>query len=139
MNDWQIVFLGIMAVALVAMAVMQVVTSLALVRVSREVASAVRDMQRDVKPLIDKATRMTDDAARLTQLALTQVERVDRLVSTLSVRVEETAAAVQGAIARPKQQGATLIAAFRGVLAAIREFQGRQSSPRDDEETLFVG
>ncbi|HXT71888.1 MAG TPA: DUF948 domain-containing protein [Vicinamibacterales bacterium] len=139
MTDWQLIALGTIAAALVAMAVMQVVTAFALMRASREVATAVREVQRDIRPLIDKATRMTDDAARVTELALVQVERVDRLVSTLSQRVEETAAAVQGAISRPMQQGLTLIAAFRGVMAAVREWQGRQTSSRDDEDPLFVG
>jgi len=138
-TDWQLIALGTIAAALVAMAVMQVVTAFALMRASREVATAVREVQRDIRPLIDKATRMTDDAARVTELALVQVERVDRLVSTLSQRVEETAAAVQGAISRPMQQGLTLIAAFRGVMAAVREWQGRQTSSRDDEDPLFVG
>ncbi len=139
MTDWQVIFLGIMAAALVAMAVMQLVMSLALLRASREVATAVREMQRDMRPLIDKATRMTDDAARVTQLALTQIERVDHLVATFSTRVEETASLVQGAIAGPLQHGVTLVAAFRGVMAAIRDWQGRQPATRDDEDPLFVG
>ena len=139
MTDWQVIFLGIMAAALVTMAAMQIVMSLALLRASREVATAVREVQRDIRPLIDKATRMTDDAARVTELALAQIERVDRLVSNLSQRVEETAAAVQGAISRPMQQGVTLIAAVRGVMAAVRDWQGRQTSARDDEDPLFVG
>lgn len=139
MTDWQVIFLGIMAVALVVMAVMQIVMSLALLRASREVTAAVREVQQDIRPLIDKATRMTDDAARVTQLALVQIERVDRLVSALSQRVEETAAAVQGAIRRPMQQGVTLIAAFRGVMAAIRDFRGRPSAARDEDDPLFVG
>src|SRR5690349_8905696 len=128
-----------MAAALVTMAAMQIVMSLALLRASREVATAVREVQQEIRPLIDKATRMTDDAARVTQLALAQIERVDRLVSTLSQRVEATAAAVQGAIARPREQGMTLVAAFRGVMAAIRESQGRRSAAHDDDDPLFVG
>ena len=139
MNDWQVVFLGVMAVALAVMATMQIVTALALLRATREISGAVRELQRDIRPLIDKATRMTDDAARVTALALVQVERVDRLVSSLAVRIEETVSIVQGAVIQPMKQGATIIAAFRGILAAVREWQGRQAAARDDEDPLFVG
>jgi hypothetical protein len=138
-TDWQVTFLGIMAVALAVMATMQIVTALALLRATREISGAVREIQRDVRPLIDKATRMTDDAARVTALALVQVERVDQLVSSLAARIEETVGIVQGAVVQPMKQGATVVAAFRAVLAAVREWQGRQAAVRDDEETLFVG
>lgn len=139
MTDWQVVFLGIMAVALAVMATVQIVTALALLRATREISGAVRELQRDVRPLIDKATRMTDDAARVTALALVQVERVDKLVTSLAARIEETVGIVQDAVVQPMKQGATVVAAFRGVLAAVREWQGRQAAARDDEDPLFVG
>ena len=139
MTDWQVTFLGIMAVALAVMATMQIVTALALLRATREISGAVRDIRQDIRPLIDKATRMTDDAARVTALALVQVERVDRLVTSLAARIEETVGIVQGAVVQPMKQGATVVAAFRGVLAAVREWQGRQAAARDDEDPLFVG
>jgi hypothetical protein len=138
-TDWQVVFLGIMAVALVVMAAMQLVMALALLRASREVAGAVRQIQRDIGPLIDKATRMTDDAARVTALTLAQLERIDQLAASLATRVEATVGIVQDAIAQPLKQGATVIAAFRAVSAVIREWQGRNSAARDDEDPLFVG
>ena len=139
MTDWQLVFLGIISLSLVVMAVMQIVMSLALLKASREVTTAVRELQQEVRPLIDKATRMTDDAARVTALALVQVERVDRLVTSLSARGEETMTTVQDAIAQPVRQGATVIAAFKAVVAAFRDWQSRNTSPRDDEDPLFVG
>lgn len=139
MSDWQVIFLGVMAVALVVMAATQVLVSLTLLRATRQVTESVAALQRDLRPLIDKATKITDDAARVTALALTQVERIDRLVGTLSVRVEETFGIVQEAIVQPMKQGAAFMAAFRAVIGAIREWQGRSAAPRDDEDPLFVG
>jgi hypothetical protein len=138
-TDWQVIFLGIMAGALVVMAVMQFMMAQALLRASREVAGAVREIQRDLGPLIDKATRMTDDAARVTALTLAQLERADRLVASLAMRVEATVGIVQDAIVQPMKQGATIIAAIRAVTAVIREWQERKSAARDDEDPLFVG
>jgi hypothetical protein len=138
-TDWQVVFLGIMAVALAVMATMQIVTALALLKATREISGAIREIQRDIKPLIDKTTRMADDAARVTALALAQIERVDSVVATLASRIEETAGIVQNAVVQPMKHGATLVAAFRAVFAAVREWQGRQAAARDDEDPLFVG
>ena len=139
MSDWQVVFLGIMALALVAMAVAQIMISVALVKASRQMSDAVLGIQRDLRPLIDKATRMTDDAARVTSLVAVQLERVDRLVASLSVRIDETMTVVQEAVVSPLKQGATVIAALRGLFAAFREWQGRSAPAREDEGPLFVG
>ena len=139
MTDWQVVFLGIMAVALAVMATMQIVTALALLKATREISGAIREIQRDIKPLIDKTTRMADDAARVTALALAQIERVDRVVATLASRIDETVGIVQHAVVQPMKQGATVVAAFRAIFAAVREWQGRQAAARDDEDPLFVG
>ena len=139
MSDWQVIFLGVMAAALVAMAVAQVMISVALIRTTRQMSEAVQTIQRDLRPLIDKATRMTDDAARVAAMAATQIERVDRLVASLSSRIDETVAAVQEAVVSPLKQGATVIAAVRAIVAAFREWQGRNAGAREDEGPLFVG
>jgi hypothetical protein len=138
-SEWQVVFLGVMAVALVAMAAAQVMISVALMRATRQLSATVQSIQRDLGPLIDKAHRMTDDAARVAALAVTQLERVDRLVSSLSTRIEQTVATVQDAVVSPLKQGATMIAALRAVVSVIREWQGRRAAPREDEDPLFVG
>jgi hypothetical protein len=138
-TDWSVVFLGVRAVALVAMAVTQILVCLAILKATRQLGETVTQMQRDLRPLIDKVTRMTDDAARVTALALTQVERIDHLVASISVRVEETVSAMQDAVAQPIRQGAALVAGLKAVFAAIREWQSRGASPRDDEDPLFVG
>lgn len=139
MTEWQVVFLGIMAVALVVMAVTQLVMGLAVLRASREASNAVREIQRDIGSLIDKASRMTDDAARAAALTLAQVERADRLVTSLATRIEATVGIVQDAIVQPMKQGATIVAAFRAIAAVIREWQARKPAARDDEDPLFVG
>ena len=139
MSDWQVVFLGIMAVALVAMAAAQIMISVSLMRATRQLSETVHRIQHDLGPLIDKAHRMTDDAARVAALAVTQLERVDRLVSSLSVRIEQTVATVQDAVVAPLKQGATMIAALRAVVSVIREWQGRRPAAREDEDPLFVG
>jgi hypothetical protein len=119
--------------------VTQIVVCLAVLKATRQLGETVTQVQRDLKPLIDKATRMTDDAARVTALALTQVERIDHLVASIAVRVEDTVNVMQQAVAQPIRQGAALMAGLKAVIAAVREWQSRGASSRDDEDPLFVG
>jgi hypothetical protein len=52
-NDWQLVFLGVMAVALVAMACAQVMIGIAVLRASRQVTDLAGQVRNDIRPLIE--------------------------------------------------------------------------------------
>lgn len=140
MTAWQTVFLGTIAIAVLAMAITQVMVALSLLKVGQQLMKAVEDLRREVRPLLDRANQITADAARLTALAVVQVERVDKLTSNIAARTEETMSIVQGAVQGPVRQGAAIVAAFRAVLAGIRTWQSSQpSSAREEEDPLFVG
>ena len=139
MTDWQVVFLGVIALALVAMAGAQVYMGLTVARASRQVTDTVESLRRDVRPLIEKATKVTDDAARVTELAVVQVERVDRMVANLVTRVDDTLSVVQSSVVEPVRQGAAVVAGIRAMIGAFRDRHGRAPAHRDDEDPLFVG
>jgi len=138
-NDWQVIFLGVMAGALVAMAVAQVFISVAVMRSSRQMTDLAGQMRNDIRPLIDKATRLTDEASKVTAMAVVQMERVDKLTLSLVTRVDETMGVVQSAVAGPVRQGAAVLAGIKAVVGAIREWQNRPARPHEDEDPLFVG
>lgn len=139
MSSGQGVLLGVMAVALVAMAVVQVVALLAAARWAKQAAESMEMLRREVKPLIEKAHRISDDAARAASLAAAQVERVDRLMASATERIDETLSVVQGAVIAPVRQGAALVAAVRAALGVFRTATDRRQQTQDDEEALFVG
>jgi uncharacterized protein YoxC len=137
-TDWQLVWLAVIAVALMVMTVVQLAVLLALRRSANEVVETVRMIRQEVRPLADKINRLADDAGRAAALALAQVERLDRTLSVTTQRVDETLNVVQGALTEPIRQGAAVISALRGVLSVFRG--GREArSGRDEEEALFVG
>ena len=139
MTEWQVVFLGIIAVALVAMAGAQVYMGLAVARASRQVTETAETFRRDVRPLIEKATKVTEDAARVTALAVVQVERVDLMAASVAMRVDDTLSVVQRSVVAPVREGAAVVAGIRAMIGAFRDRQGRPPAPRDDEDPLFVG
>lgn len=139
MSDWQVTFLGIMAGALVLMALAQAAVAIALARSVKHVITAIDDLKREVHPLVEKANRIADDASRVSAMAVVQAERIDALVQQTTARVDETFGVLQTAVIEPIRQGTAILSAIRAGVAAIRAWQGRNASSRDDEDPLFVG
>jgi hypothetical protein len=138
-NDWALVWLGVMAVSLAIMAALQCVVAFTVIKAARETAQSLRDVQRDLKPLIDKAHRIADDAARTTAIAAAQAQRLGDLVSATTDRVDETLGLVYGAIAGPLRHGSVVIAVARAVMAIWHGRSERRRHNRDDDDALFVG
>ena len=140
MSDWGVVWLAVMAMSLLVMAATQVGLALMVLRVARQMMATTDALRREVKPLIEKTNRLVDEASRATSLAAAQVERVERLLTSTSDRVDETLGVLQGAIMQPVRQGAALVTAVRAALSVIRGARhARARQARDEEEALFVG
>jgi hypothetical protein len=137
-TDWQSVWLGVIALGIVVMAISHLAVAIYVARTTREVSRTAVELRQGIRPLLEKANRIADDAARGTALAVAQVERVERLLDTTTERVEETFTAVKSAIVEPLRQGTVIIAALKAVIAAFRS-RGREPESRDDEDPLFVG
>ncbi len=141
MNGWSEVFLGVIAVATLVMAVIQVGLIVGLLRTARQAQQILRTVQQEVKPLIAKVTAVADEASRTAAIATAQAEKVDRLVTDLARRVEETAAVVQHAIVTPAREGMALVAGLRAGLAALRGLREMRERHRqaEEEDPLFIG
>jgi hypothetical protein len=135
-------FLGVIAVATAVMALVQVSVIIYGWMLARRVARIVADIEREMVSIMQSLNLMARDAARATSLAAVQVERVDRLLADLSLRVEQTAATVQKAIIAPLREGAAVMAGVRAAVALLKDLTRRQGSSgarSEDEEALFIG
>jgi hypothetical protein len=137
---WRDVFLGVIAVATLAMAVAQIGVVVAAGLLARRVGRMVDQLERDVKPLFGHLNAISSDAARAVSLATAQVERADKLFSDVAVRIEQTVNVVQKSIGGPAREGRAMLGAFRAALQAIRELRnGRPRQGRgDDDDALFI-
>ncbi|HUR19387.1 MAG TPA: DUF948 domain-containing protein [Vicinamibacterales bacterium] len=133
------VWLGVIAVAVLVMAVTQVAVLIRLSQVAKEAAAATQDLRRDLAPLIEKVHRIADDATRVSALALAQVERLDLAVNSTVRRIDETITTVQHAIINPVRQGAAVMSGLKAAMAVFRARQDRGRYHRDDEDALFIG
>ena len=141
MNDLSQAFLGVIAVATALMGIMQVVAFVALARVAKEVRDVIGTLQQDVRPLIARANALADEASKTAALATVQAQKIDRLVTELTQRVDDTSAIVQQAIITPAREGMAIVAALKAGLAALRgmrDLRGRASGV-EEEDALFIG
>jgi hypothetical protein len=137
------IFLGVIAVSTLLMAAVQIGVILVLVRLSRRVDQLAGQVEREIAPMAERLRAIADNLQAASSLAAVQVERVDRMLASVSRRTEETIGVVQHAIVAPVRELMAVIAAIRGVTAAVRGFRSggaaRSSSRFDEEDPLFIG
>ncbi len=141
-NGWSDLSLGVIAVATLIMALIQVGAIIAALRLARQAQQVIQSVQQDVRPLIARANAMADEASRTIGLATAQAQKVDRLVTDLSRRVDETAGVLQEAIITPAREGLAIVAALKaglGALRGLRELRPAHGRQSEDEDPLFIG
>jgi hypothetical protein len=138
-------FLGIIAFAVLIMALIQVGAIFAGMRLAKRVDQLATQIDQEIKPLIANLTAMSAEAARAATLAAKQAERFDRIFAEMAQRVDETLLAAQEFVTGPARQGMAIMA---GVKAVIDSFKGFREATRrraaarpavEEEESLFIG
>ena len=145
MTDTAELFLGIIAVAVVVMAAIQVAAIFAGLRLARRVDELATQIDQEIKPLIANLSALSSEAARAAALAAKQAERLDKVFGEMVDRVDKTLAVAQEFVTGPARQGMAIMAGVKGVIDSfrgMREASRRRNAPRpamDDEESLFIG
>jgi hypothetical protein len=135
------VLLGIIAFAVLVMAVIQVAAIVFAMSAARRIGRVADRLEHDLSPVVSNLQAITSEAARVTALAAAQMERTDRLFADLSRRAEQVMAAVP-ALLGPAGKGLAFLNGIKAAVAAIYEL--RRSSRRgpahpDEEDALFIG
>jgi hypothetical protein len=140
-SDWSPAFLGVIAVATALMALVQIGAIVFLARLALQVRELMSTVQNDIRPLIARANAIADEASKTATLATAQAQKIDRLVTDLARRVDETSTVIQQAVIAPAREGMAIFAALKaglGALKGFRDLRGRPGSV-DDEDALFIG
>ena len=145
MTDTGELLLGIIAFAVLVMALVQVIAIIAGIRLAKRVDQLTTQLDQEIKPLIANLNALSSEAARAAALAAKQAERLDRVFGELVGRVDETLAAAQEFVTGPARQGMAIMAGVKAVIDAfrgMRETSRRRTATRpavDEEESLFIG
>ena len=142
MSFWAEVFLGVIALATFTMAAIHVGLIVYGWSVARRINGLLLQVEQQVKPLAESIHAIAGDAARISSLAAGQVERLDRLVTDVTNRVEQTAAAVHDVMLKPLRNGAAVLSGVQAAVGVFRELTRPSRAARarsDDDEALFIG
>jgi predicted PurR-regulated permease PerM len=140
-SEWAVVSLVVMAVALVAMAIGQLVLAVAAARVARQATDIAQEIRKEIRPILEKAQKIADDASKTTGIALAQAQRVSQLMDATGKQLEQTIAGLQDAVVGPVRQGTAVLAGIRAVLEIFRNVPKYRRHGREDysEDALFIG
>jgi hypothetical protein len=135
------VFLGVIAVATLAMAIVQIGVIVAAGRLARRVEELADRLEQDVKPLFGHLNAIGRDASRAAALATAQVERADQLFADVALRIDQALNSVQSSLGMPAREGRAILSGFKAALQALRDLRqnGRSRQSRsEDEDALFI-
>ena len=135
------VFLGIIAVAVAIMAIIQVAAIVFAMSAARRIGQVADRIEQDLRPVMSNLQAISAEAARAASLAALQMERADRIFGDFSRRAEQVMAAIPSLLG-PAGKGFAFLNGLKAVLAAIQELRrsSRRGAPHPDEEdALFIG
>ena len=135
------VFLGIIAVAVAIMAIIQVAAIVFAMSAARRIGQVADRIERDLRPVMSNLQAISSEAAKAASLAALQMERADRVFADFSRRAEQVMATIPSLLG-PAGTGFAFLNGLKAVLAAIQDF--RRSSRRgaahpEEEDALFIG
>lgn len=139
MND---LYLGVIAVAVVVMAVIQVAAIVVAMRAARRVSDAVARFEDDVRPIVANLQTMSADAARAASIASTQAQRAEQLINDVTTRVSNTVAVVEETVVAPAREAYAVVQGLLGALSAFRPgppAPARRPPSSEEEDSLFIG
>jgi len=147
-STWGVFFLGVIAVATLGTAVVQIAVILYANRLSQQVAQLsgrvtrmVDEIERELKPLLSSANAVGRDAARVSSLAVVQAERVDRACEDVVRGVDAALTAVQrvSAVVSPTREWAAILSGLRAAyLAFTRRSRRAEDRRAEEDEALFI-
>jgi hypothetical protein len=136
------VYLAIIAVAVAAMAVIQITAIVVAMRAARRVGDAVGRFEADVRPIVTNLKAMSADAARTASIASAQAQRAEQLIGDLTARVTHTVAAVEASVVAPAREAYAMVQGILGALAMFRHSPppaSRRQTATEEEDPLFIG
>jgi hypothetical protein len=137
-SDWAVTFLGVIAVATLVTAVVQVVVLVSTGLVVRRLGRLVDRIEQDLQPLFGQLHAIAREGARAASLGVAQVERADQLFADIVRRLDETLDGVQSVIAKPAREGAAILAGLKAALDTVRGVRSRSRARAEDDDALFI-
>lgn len=133
-------YLGIIAAATLAIAIAQIGVMVVAGMLVRRISRLTDRVEQEIRPLFGHVNAIGRDAARTTALAAAQMERADRVIADLVVRLDQTLNTLQAAASIPAREGRAIASALRAAIQAVRDMRrnGRRRGRSEEEDALFI-
>jgi hypothetical protein len=131
------VFLGVIAGATLAMAIVLVGLLVAAGRMARRVGRMLDQIERELTPLFGHLNAMGRDVSRAAAVATARVEQVDRAVGDALRGLDWTVRGLQGGLDGPAREGRAILSALAAGFRAMRRGATRPAR-REEDDALFI-
>lgn len=123
MESWVVIFLGVIALCSVVQAAFLIGLAVGGRRLARRVDALQQKIDSEIRPSLDHLSRVTRNAAEISDLATVQVRRVDEVLADTVAKVEDTTDALHKLLLRPLAPIADVVAFCKGVRRGIEVYQ----------------
>jgi len=149
MNEWAVVFLGIMALTALVQCAFVVYAALSLRRTGEKVEDIARKFDTEIRPALQDLRQGAANLRAISDSGREQAARVEALLATTLENVETTLENVRALVAKPIATLSDLSAFWGGLRRGFETYRGseprrRQGPPaarrsEDSDEHMFIG
>lgn len=120
MTDWTTTFLGVIAISVLVMALVQLGLVVGALLAARKVNALTRRLEREIEPVVTHVNAIVHQVQEGVEVATERVYRIEDSVARIVDRVDATVGTVQSGILSPAREGAALAAGAKAVVRALR-------------------
>jgi hypothetical protein len=139
-TGWSQLFLGVIALATLILAIVQVGVLIAAGLLARRVRRLLEQVERELQPAFAHVNSISRDAARAAAITVAQFERVDQVAADLKRRVDDAMTFVQSGLVAPVREGRAVMSALQAAVDVLRDARRRARTRQraDEEDALFI-
>ena len=120
MTDWTTTFLGVIAISVLVMALVQGGLAVGALLAARKVSALARRMEREIEPVVSHVNAIVHQLQEGVAVATERVHRIEDSVAHIVDRVDATVGTVRSGIMTPAREGAAIAAGAKAVVRALR-------------------
>jgi hypothetical protein len=136
-SSWGEIFLGVIAIATLSTAIVQVGVLVAAGRLARRAERLMDHVEHELAPLFVHLNSIGQEMSRAASLTSGQFDRVDRLLADTGHRIEQGIGALQASLSAPAKESVALLRGLQAAFNSLRTGRsGRAGAEGDD--ALFI-
>lgn len=149
MNDWAVVFLGVIALTSAVQCVFVIWASLSLRESGQKVSDLCHRFEAEIKPAIEDVRKGVGNLRAISDSGREQAERIEALLETTLESIETTVESARTLVMKPLASLSDLSAFWNGLRQGVETYRSEAPArrsppapgrrPEDPDEHMFIG